>query len=194
MGFEHAYPPPTLPVWFDSLYPLSIHVKMWISKSFSHICSFLFTSVYWKLAFLLIHSTQHWRFSFNPSLKYHASTRSSPPWNQRRLSACSIDKFKTLLSACWLLTSATLCVELKRAVSPARTQCWWVQFRSSGKYKGGGGKSIRTTVTTPSTISDRAAKKSEQENRSRKKNASIGNNGLIKRCEAQKCNRIANNS
>lgn len=137
MGFEHAYPPPTLPVWFDSLYPLSIHVKMWISKSFSHICSFLFTSVYWKLAFLLIHSTQHWRFSFNPSLKYHASTRSSPPWNQRRLSACSIDKFKTLLSACWLLTSATLCVELKRAVSPARTQCWWVQFRSSGKYKGG---------------------------------------------------------
>lgn len=44
----------------------------------------------------------------------------------------------------------------------------------------GGGKSIRTTVTTPSTIGDRTAKKSEQENRSRKKNASIGNNGLIK--------------
>lgn len=58
----------------------------------------------------------------------------------------------------------------------------------------GGGKSIRTTVTTPSTISDRTAKKSEQENRSRKKNASIGNNGLIKHCEAQKCNRIANKS
>lgn len=60
--------------------------------------------------------------------------------------------------------------------------------------RGGGGKSIRTTVTTPSTISDRTAKKSEQENRSRKKNASIGNNGLIKRCEAQECNRIANKS
>lgn len=35
------------------------------------------------------------------------------------------------------LTSATLCVELKRAVSPAKTQCWWVLFRSSGKQREG---------------------------------------------------------
>lgn len=80
-------------------------------------------------------------------------------------------KFKTLLSACWLLTSATLCVELKRAVSPARTQCWWVQFRSSGKYKGGweiyqndsnntinnqrqNSKEERTRKTPPSEITD----------------------------------------
>lgn len=46
LGFERAYPPPALPVLSDSLYPLSIHVKMWLWKAFHtfiHFFSHQFT-------------------------------------------------------------------------------------------------------------------------------------------------------
>lgn len=77
-------------------------------------------------------------------LKQHLSTSVSPCWKQRAECACFHSIFpKTNFKPCvffsfsasLLLTSATLCVELKRAVSPARTQCWWELFRSSGKYR-----------------------------------------------------------
>ena len=94
--------------------------------TFVHFFSHQFTENKPFITFVLIHAPHHWRFSFNPSLNYHASTRSSPPWNQRRLSACCIDKFKTLLSRPVGFSPRPLCV-----------WSWSVPFLQLGHNVGG---------------------------------------------------------
>lgn len=71
---------------------------------------------------------------------------------------------------CGCLTSAILCVELKRAVSPARTQCWWVLFRSSDEHKKEEAEEPDEKINT--TDNRRHCKRRKQENGPQKINQS----------------------